>query len=488
MRALRATDPLGPVLALVAAVVYALAGWTGVLNRDLGLFVYGGQRFLAGEPPYSGVFNRVGPLADIVPGIGIGVGRVIGLGDIHAVRLWYLALSALCVWLLYVVARDVLGSRPGAVVACATFLCFETFTELAGNGPRDKTAMLVFLLAALLAAQRSWWWALGSLTALATLTWQPAFVPLTVLGISSVVAQRQVTRPLVAAGGICLAGLATTLVFGIYFWLEDGLGKAIDGFLLVNLTDNTQPSPIKNPGYVWQFLTNGYGWSLALVLVGLVVALLCLVPRIRRWVDLDAGYVTVGLSAAAAVAWSLYALNGPPDLFVVLPFAAIGVAILALPSSRLGTPIPVVVLTVALVGAAGLQSWSLRDDTLVAQKESVAALLQSAPPGATILSVEAPQALAIAGRRNPTPYQVFSLGFDQYVEDSWPGGMAGYASWVRTSAPEIIVIGDRYSEEWIDSILRDGYRRVGTAPRWFWFASTDLPPERLRELREALGE
>jgi hypothetical protein len=484
MRA-RSWDPLGPVLAIVAGVVYAVGGWNGVLNRDLGLFVYGGQRFLDGEPPYTGVFNRVGPLADMLPGVGIALGRAVGLADVHGARAFYLVLSAVCVGLLYVVARDVLGSRTAAVVACAAFLCFETFTELAGSGPRDKTAMLVFLLAALVAARARRWWAFGGLTALATLTWQPAFVPLLVAGVVGIVSGREATRPLVAALRVCVAGLVTTLVFAAYFWSEGGLSRAIDGFLLVNLTDTSQPSPLKNPPYVWQFLTNGYGWSLYLVLVGLAVALLALVPQVARIAGLDRDYLVVGLAGATAAAWSTYALNGPPDMFVVLPFAAIGIGIVGLLLERRTSPAPAVALACVLTVAAGAQAVSLRDDTLVAQQASVDAMLRTTPD-ASMLSVAAPEALALAGRRNPTPYQLFALGFDQYVEDEWPGGLEGYAEYVRTERPELIVISTGSTPDWLVPVLADDYRRVGSAPKWFWYASTALPAEQLDELHSAL--
>ena len=79
-----------------------------------------------------------------------------------------------CCALLCVLARDAFGSRAAGLLAPAVFLTFERFIELASSGPREKTAMVVFLLAALILTGRRRWAAAGVFTALATLTWQPA--------------------------------------------------------------------------------------------------------------------------------------------------------------------------------------------------------------------------------------------------------------------------------------------------------------------------
>ena len=44
------------------------------------------------------------------------------------------------------------------------------------------------------------------------------------------------------------------------------------------------------------------------------------------------------------------------------------------------------------------------------------------PADATITSIEAPQPLVLTGRTNPTRYQMFRSGLQDYLEDTWPGG------------------------------------------------------------------
>ncbi|MGA8247115.1 MAG: hypothetical protein WB797_09430, partial [Nocardioides sp.] len=168
----RAGDPL--LVGLVALVVYALHGYQGIVDRDLGVFLYGGEHVAQGVPPYVAIFNSVGPLADAVPGLAIWVGHFAGVDPLLSARLLFTLLSALCCSLLCVLARDTFGSRAAGFVAPAVFLTFERFLDLASDGPREKTTMLVFLLASLILVGRRRWLAAGACTALATLTWQPA--------------------------------------------------------------------------------------------------------------------------------------------------------------------------------------------------------------------------------------------------------------------------------------------------------------------------
>ena len=89
---IRMPDPLIPAIAVVSLVVYLLHGFDKALTRDLSVYTYGGQRFLDGEPPYVGILNRAGPLAHVLPGVGIWLGRLVGFGDIHGARVFFMLL------------------------------------------------------------------------------------------------------------------------------------------------------------------------------------------------------------------------------------------------------------------------------------------------------------------------------------------------------------------------------------------------------------
>ena len=67
----RRPDPFAGVVALGSLVVFALHGTEGMLSRDLGIYAYAGQQVADGVPPYVGVLNRAGPLAHVLPGVGV---------------------------------------------------------------------------------------------------------------------------------------------------------------------------------------------------------------------------------------------------------------------------------------------------------------------------------------------------------------------------------------------------------------------------------
>ena len=46
-----------------------------------------------------------------MPGIGAFLGRLVGVEDVLAMRAFFLVLSMACIWLAYVMGRDLLSSR-----------------------------------------------------------------------------------------------------------------------------------------------------------------------------------------------------------------------------------------------------------------------------------------------------------------------------------------------------------------------------------------
>ena len=208
----RAFDPAAG--GLVALAVYAAHGFDGTLDRDQGTFVYAGQEVARGVPPYAGIFNSVGPLGDVVTGIGVRLGSTLGIDPVLAARLTYLVASAAAVAALSMLAREALRSRIAGLVAPAVFLTFAGFLELATGGPREKTVMVLCLEGGLLLMlRRRWWWA-GALTALATLTWQPVILSaLAAAAVALATARGPRLRPAASyvAGGLVPVALVALL-------------------------------------------------------------------------------------------------------------------------------------------------------------------------------------------------------------------------------------------------------------------------------------
>jgi hypothetical protein len=230
---------------VVSLVVYALHGFDGLLTPDLAIFTYGGEHVARGVPPYVGVFNSVGPLADAVPGLGVWLGHLLDVGPLLSVRVLFTCLSALCCALLCVLARDTFGSRAAGLVAPAVFLTFQKFLQLASDGPREKTTMVVFLLAALILAGRRRWLGAGACAALATLTWQPALLVAAAVVVAAILTGREARRR--AMVRFLVGGAAVSAAFVAWFALTGALRQAFYGFVVVNVFYTSQPSAITQP-------------------------------------------------------------------------------------------------------------------------------------------------------------------------------------------------------------------------------------------------
>jgi hypothetical protein len=477
-----ATDCL--VVGTVALLVFALHGFDGPLDRDLGVFTYGGEHVAQGVPPYAAIFNSVGPLSEALPGLAIWIGAHLGIGPVSAERHLFVVLAAGCCAVLHLLARDVLGSRAAGFVAAAVLLTFQDFAALASDGPREKTAMVLLLLVTLVLLTRRRWAAAGVTTALATLTWQPVLAVAVVAAVVAVVGGR--TGRVRAAIAFVAGGAATTAVFAGWFLARGDLRTAVEGFVVVNAEYTRQPSLLTEPGVIRTFLWEAYHASLLLVPIGLLALFVATGCAVRRSLPL----VVVGAAGLAATAWTVAVINGPPDLFVLLPFAALGVAaaVVAI-AARVTRPVGravVAAVTLAAVVAAGTSAVRTRDDSLERERADVRDVLAAAPAGATVLSINAPEVLALSGRSNPTPYQVFDRAMDGYLQANWPGGLHGYARWIARTRPTLVAFSAGRHQRWPVRVLRRDYWLAGRGHAWGWYVSRTAGARTLAAVSHAI--
>jgi hypothetical protein len=462
----------------IALVVYALHGFDGVLNRDFGVFTYGGLRIAHGGSSYVDVFNSVGPLSDTVPGLAIWVGHLVGLDPILSARLLETVISALCCSLLCVLARDVLGSRTAGLVAPAVFLTFTKFLELASDGPRDKTTMVLFLLGCLVLLVRRRWGAAGVCAALATLTWQPALAVAAAALAAALLVDHEERRPWIVLRFLA-GGLVPSLVTVGYFLGVGALRTALDGFVVINALYTTQPSLLTASGHIARIMWAGYGWTLPIAIGGLV-ALVALgaraMPQALRpsGTTRAPGLVICGAGGLAGVVWTTLVVNGAPDLFVVLPFAALGVSaavvlILQRAPRRPGRYAVAAVVSAGVL-TAGIVSVSTRDDRLDLQRADVAAVLATEPTNATVLSLSAPEVLALSGRTDPTGYQIMTRSQDRYLSARYPGGLAGFLRTLVSTHATFVAVGNGADVGFARSWLQADYWPIaGQQTGWQWY-------------------
>ena len=490
----RRVDPLLIGCCLVALVVYVLHGFDGLLATDEGIYAYAGQQVAEGVPPYVAIANRVGPLAHLLPGGAAAVGRLVGVDDLLAMRVFFMLLAVACVGLAYLVGRDVFRSRSAGVASAAALLSLHGFIELATYGPREKTPMVLFMLAALLAIAHQRWLTTGVMVSLATLTWQPSFFPLILATLVAVLLGLSVRKWWRALARVTIGGLVpTALTVGAYVAI-DRLQMFLDCFVLINAkyTYQLRRSVLDDTAAAWRLMDKHYGASVWVIFAGLAALLVsAAVAAVRRGDREPANAAQVGYGAGALVSiwWTFQALDGWPDAFLVFPFAAVGVGSLVqlvvdrAPGKVALASTLAVAATCTAIGVG--YSVGKHDDRLVQQRAATATVMEVLPD-ARVYSVRAPQALVLTHQRQGSRFQLFAHGMYQYLNDTYPGGIRGYRLWVVRHAPTVIALRDA-EPWWLEPTIRSSYVKVGRAPGWTWFVRRDVGEEALRDLDEALA-
>ena len=488
-------DPWVLVVGAVALLTYALHGIHGQLTRDLGIYSYAGERFAHGVPPYVAVVNRAGPLAHILPGIGAIFARLAGLDSLLTMRVLFMLFAVASVGAMFVLAKDLFRSRTAGLVAAAAMLSFHGFIQYASNGPREKTPMTLFLICTLWAVTRRRWFTAGLFVSLATLCLQISFFPAVVaalLGALTLIPRARWQ----AVGKVLLGGAIPPALYLVYAAVVGAVAETVTGFLLLNMSytpaDSMSPSRFHE---LWVGMHLAYGSSIWVLVAGLV-ALLALAPlafvgpfrAAHPWAPEVAVFA---VAAVAAAAWTWHDYDAWPDLFPLLPFAALGVgALFALLPRRLpaaARTVTAAVLCVAMLATAVGYSVTARNDELRVQQRSVDAVLGQLPPGTRVLSIEAPQPLVLANKINPTRYQMVTNGMWDYIDHVWPGGLFGYRWWIRKSGPPLVALSEGASTTWQTTLNKD-YELVGGAPQFWWYARRDLGADTLNRLREAAAD
>jgi hypothetical protein len=477
----RRVDPLVYVIGVTALIVYALHGFEGFLHRDLALYSYAGQQVVEGFPPYIGILNRSGPLAHLIPALGVAIARGADFDDVLGIRLVFMMLAVPCSSLVYLLARELFASRLAGLVSAASFLSFYGFIRLATWGPRAQTAMVLFLVFSLLAVAKRWWFSAGFGLSLAALVWQPALLVGLAAAITTIIALQPSER-LKAFFRFVVGGLVPASVFVIYFALVGALKEFIEAFLVINAR-YTVPSPLLfNPSRKWAQM-HAYGITLWVFLVGLAALVIFTFVALRRggWrAPARIPVAAVGAASFAGIAWSFRDFNSWPDAFVLLPMAAIGIGGIAkelidrLPAKA--TLVICLAWVVASVAIATTYSLTRQGHALVRQQAQVTRMLRILGPDVSMQSIGAPGPLVLSRKRNPTRHQIFVDGLNRYVNDTWPGGLRGFARWVGREEPTILSLNKKRVPRWLRRTVEREYRWAGPALGWAWYVHRSVEP------------
>jgi len=497
----RRFDPLILAWLVLTLVVWGARGFTAGLYRDAAFYVYAGQQVAAGNPPYVEVMNRAGPYANLLPGVGVELGRLLGLSDAVGARLLFFLLVALTPTLMYVTARDLFRSRLAGCAAATTMLGFAVIARLSTSGPESKLAMVAGLsIALLLLVQRRWLLA-GIATGLVTLTWQPVLIAIApAAAVLILLSEGRLRERFSAALWYGAGGLAALAVTVGGFALAGALEEFVEGFWTANAQHTEQAAALERPQRVWEHLQSAYGWGFWLLVGGSLAALALGVAA--WWVRRSdrqraAGQVMLAVSCLGGLVWTgWFAFDRAPDSVLLLPAAALGmggvVGVLARLVRRTESPQPRRLL-VAFIAAwaattvvvTGLHTYDLRSDKLHEQKASSDAIFDNLPADATVFSFEVPHPLALSQRKSISRFVLFDHGMLGFIDATTPGGVRAYVDGLIEAEPDVVLIPTDTRFKVVKRMLRS-YVRVGYGPAWKVFLREDLGTETHTKVAEAL--
>ncbi len=497
----RRVDLLPWAWLVLTAFVWGARGLSSGLYRDAAFYVYAGQQVAAGNPPYVEVMNRAGPLASLLPALGIELGRLFGTTDVMGARLLFFGLAILTPPIAYLTARDIFGSRLAGCASATTLLGFGVAARLSTAGPESKVAMIAGLSITLLLLVRRRWFSAGIATGLVTLTWQPVLFALAPAAVALVLlsggsAKHRAGRALRYGVG----GLLTLAITVGCFALAGATEEFVQGFWSANAKYTKQAAALERPWRVWDHLQVAFGWTLWLLVIGSIAALVLGITAwgLRRTAPKRAAdQVMLAVACLGGLVWvGWFAFDRAPDTMPLLPAAALGlgglVGKMAHLVRRASTPWPrrllVSVVTgwvIATVALTTLHTFGLRSDSLAMQQASSDAIFDNLPEDATVFSLDVPHPLALSQRKSISRFVIFDHGMLDFIDAETPGGLAGYVDGLIDAEPDVVLVDNGTPFANLQP-MRRYYVRVGYGPSWKVFLRKDIDDETQRSVADAL--
>ena len=474
----------------ISVALFTRFGLGDTLKRDESIYVYAGQQLTHGVAPYDGIFDPKPPLAGMLAGLAAWVGGLVGVGDLTAIRLAYFAFSCLTVLAVYVLClwlwRPVVAALVGAIV----FATFRGFAMDALAGPNAKTPGIAFGVMSMALVVRQRWFSAALLGSVAFLVWQPLgiYAAVTVLSAALVPPAGERRRAI----GQAVAGAAVPIaVLTAYLAIVGALGRMLDAAFVFPATGVKRgpETVVQRLDHIASVIRLGYlhTWQLfwlGTVLLLIVVTVHLVAGRGPNRERLGSPLVAAVLVSMAALwAFSAKDFQGYPDLYPLLPYAALGFAgATSLVVTHLSVPVLRTVATagaLACVLALSLLSFGwlgqdkAADGGLAAQRDSACALNRLLEPGESLVSLGDPTVFVLTHRRSPTRYIYLNSGVGGWEFARTKGGYLGWRRQLLASQPSAIALhgwkskAARRTAAWLHQVYDPAYLgglRVYLAP------------------------
>ncbi|MCW2968674.1 MAG: hypothetical protein JWM71_2446 [Solirubrobacteraceae bacterium] len=481
------------VLAL-SIILFTRFSLGDLLSRDEAICAYGAQQWAHGVPFYTSIFDAKGPVSSALGGVAVWAASLVDFNDLTAIRLLFLAFACATAVGVYLLAARAWESRLAGIAAAVTFISFKGFALDAMGGPDPKTPGVCFAVASLTLLLHRRWFTGALLAGLAPLVWQPLggyavlAVAAAALGSESGERARSVLR--------AIAGVLAPVVVTFGYYLAAGsLSDLVDGMIVFPLTGvEREPETL---GHRLHVITSTvdlyYGNTRVLLWAGLVIlpALLAWGVARRHIAMKDPLVVAVAGSGLMVALFTVSDFQGYPDLFPLLPYAALGIGgavglgVRAVPTGRArqlagGLGIAATAVLVLLTWHSYTTAAHGHELLRSTQQASADRLSRLADPNGTIWALGNPAVLVFSHRRNPSRFVYLDSGFDAYVAQHTPGGLRGFADQMLSFRPAVIDVNHWKSlrRPIVLKRLQRAYRR-----RFYGTSLLLLPPEVLARAR-----
>ncbi len=481
------------LLGLFCILVFYLYGLELPLRRDNAQYIYSAQRLLNGEMPYQSLFDMKTPLTSILTAPVFYFSQAIFTDALTGVRLFYMGLCISTIYLIYIFVQNILPDNHETLLAPLFMIGLHGYVLQSSISAEPKLILLFFFVIGLILLLKKKWFWLGSVASLCAFTWQPSGVLfLSALAYASVQPRPNLSKavlPLIAGFLV-----PSAVIFGA-FLLTGTFKDLIQGTLIVHFY---LERPNENEALIIaKMLPFGFPFSFPILVSSLAVFVICSARNIwaggRTDIHNNPYFPLLLMFVVFAIA-SLLDFQSYPDLFVFLPFGALGVVLLyeeiraviekklsaRAVSQKLLKPISYAILiAIPFLNASFANVFSnhaaIWRSALAEQKETysqiVIAALGSYRPESNIIVIGVPEIPALLGFRNGTRHVSLGSvqGYDAFIASNYSDGFAGWLEEMKQSKPEMVMVKvsdtSGYSEKnraQLFSWLNDNFRKLSS--------------------------
>lgn len=440
---------------------------------DSAIWDYVAQCILRGQVPYRNVVEIKSPLSAYLSAAAMFIGKLIGIRDVIAVRLFNLLMAGLLSTVTYVVGVKYLRSRIAAAIAFVIPLTPSHLTEWVLGGTEPKLPMILFgMLCLFFIAKNKPFWA-GFFSMLSCLCWQPGLM---FTGVAFLIFSRYLTSWRDRAALKVIAGaIVPLLIVVLYFFWAGALSDFWSWTVAFDLhvyAPETAKSLRETLAVLWKVLIRVFRFDLLWVALGVAGLIAFSIESIkgkfkhRAEADTSSLYRDALLiSPLVYVGFCIINFQSGPDLLPLFPFIGLlsGYLIVRLseylPNQRLARLAPPLAL-IALLSLVLLRSSIHRTDsteTLQRQYEQVSAISGLIQPTDRIYVHGSVELLVLLNRPNMNPYIFLDRGKDSWIAKRKGVDFHDIIAEMESEEPKIValsrlgkVANRRDLEQWVN--------------------------------------